>query len=82
MEKKQILYDFTRIWNLKKKKNEQTKQKLTEKRSAISRGKRGWGGQIGERANCVATNGSQTCAAGRSAASTGMNENAVHLKLT
>lgn len=24
-EKKQILYDFTRIWNLKKKKKEQTK---------------------------------------------------------
>ena len=37
---------------------------------------------MGERVNCVVMNGSQTCAGGHSAASTGMNENAVHLKLT
>ncbi len=51
---RQILYDFTYMWNLKTKTNEQTKQnrnRLTDigNKLMITRAGRGWGaGKIGE----------------------------------
>ena len=45
-EERQILYDFTHMWSIKKKVNEQTKQKQTHRYREQSSGyqkERGWG---------------------------------------
>lgn len=59
-EKKQILYDFTRIWNLKKKKKEQTK---THRERNDQQFPEGEGVEVDKRVkgSTVAMNGSDLC---------------------
>ena len=44
-QRKTNMYDFTYMWNLKNKTNEQTKQKQSQRSRVTARGKEGWGNE-------------------------------------